>query len=228
MPIDTPSDPADKPMSHPAAAAGAAFGAALGEEDALRADFYDFISGLLVAPPPQETLDKIAQLSGDDTPIGDGIRALARLAARLDAAVVETEFNALFIGLGRGELLPYASFYLTGFLNETPLARLRDDMLRLRMVREETVFEPEDNIGSLCEMMAGLIRGRFGAPADLETQRGFFGAHIGSWAEHFFSDLEGAEHSVFYQPVGALGRMLIEIDREAFRMEAAPRIHGAA
>lgn len=200
----------------------------LAPEDALRADFYDFLSGLLLTPPDKNKLAKIASLEGDDTPIGEAIRALATLAAKLDATTVDREFHDLFIGLGRGELLPYASYYLTGFLHERPLARLRGDMLRLGMARAEGVFEPEDSIGGLCEMMAGLIRGRFTAPADLDTQRDFFATHIGPWAEHFFSDLEGAEHSVFYQPVGALGRMMIEIDREAFRLEAAPRTQGAA
>ena len=200
---------------------------ALDEEDALRADFYDFLAGLLLAPPDAEKLTRVASLSGDDTPIGEAVRALARLAEKLDAETVNREFHDLFIGLGRGELLPYGSYYLTGFLHETPLARLKSDMLALGMVRAEGVFEPEDNIGALCEMMAGLIRGRFREPADLSTQRDFFSAHISPWAEHFFADLEKAEGSVFYQPVGALGRMMIEIDREAFRLEPAPRLRSA-
>ena len=199
----------------------------LDEEDALRADFYDFLAGLLLSPPDADKLSRIASLSGDDTEIGDAVRALARLAAKLDAEAVDREFHDLFIGLGRGELLPYASYYLTGFLHETPLARLKNDMLSLGMARAEGVFEPEDNIGALCEMMAGLIRGRFSGPADLETQRAFFGAHIGPWAEHFFADLEKAQTSVFYQPVGTLGRLMIEIDREAFRLEPTPRARSA-
>ncbi len=133
---------------------------------------------------------------------------------------VESEFNALFIGLGRGELLPYASYYMTGFLNEKPLAVLRNDMARLGITRAENVFEPEDNIASLCEMMAGLITGRFGAPAELQLQKDFFNRHIGPWAEHFFSDLEAAKSSVFYASVGSVGRAFMEIEREAFRMTA--------
>jgi len=134
---------------------------------------------------------------------------------------VESEFNALFIGLGRGELLPYASYYLTGFLNEKPLASLRRDMAARGMRRAENVYEPEDNIASLMEMMAGLIRGRFGAPATLEDQRTFFSRHIGPWAGHFFTDLEGAQSSVLYASVGALGRVFMEIEAEGFRMSGA-------
>ena len=78
-------------------------------------------------------------------------------------------------------------------------------MMGLGLQRAPNVYEPEDNIASLCEMMAALIRGRFSDPADLMTQRDFFNAHIAPWAEHFFTDLEGAKASVFYAPVGAIG-----------------------
>ena len=125
-----------------------------------------------------------------------------------------------FIGLGRGELLPYASFYITGFLNEKPLAALRSDMAALGIQRSENVYEPEDNIASLMEMMGALIVGRFGEPRPVEAQREFFNKHIGPWAGHFFTDLEGAKNSVFYGSVGQVGRLFMEIECEAFRMSA--------
>jgi TorA maturation chaperone TorD len=81
------------------------------------------------------------------------------------------------------------------------------------------VKEPEDHIASLCEMMAGLIRGEFGAEVSLADQHAFFNTHVATWAGHFFSDLEGAEGSVFYAPVGKIGRAFMEIEIEAFRME---------
>ena len=188
------------------------------EEDGLRADLYDFIGVLLASPPDGGVLGKAADLSGDETDLGRSIKTLARIAKSTKPAAAAREFNALFIGLGRGELLPYASYYMTGFLNEKPLAVLRGDMARLGVERAENVFEPEDNIASLCEMMAGLIRGRFGVPADLMVQKDFFNKHIGPWAGHFFTDLEGAQNSVLYAPVGAIGRIFMEIEREAFRM----------
>lgn len=190
----------------------------IAEEDRLRADLYGFLSALLSAPPDRELLARIAGLSGDDTPLGEAIGTLAKLARAATPASVEREFNALFIGLGRGELLPYASYYLTGFLNEKPLALLRRDMKALRINRAPNVYEPEDNIGSLMEMMAGLIRGSFGAPAPLSRQKEFFNRHIAPWAKHFFADLEGAKGSVFYTPVGTVGRLFMEIESEAFRM----------
>lgn len=202
-----------------------AFGDALAaaEEDRLRADFYDFLSGLLVRPPDAEKLQGLSGLQGDDHEIGQAIRALAKVAAATRPDEAEAEFTALFIGVGRGELQPFASAYLTGFLNEKPLASLREDMARLGMTRAKGVFEPEDNIGSLCEMMAGLIRGRFGAPADIETQAAFFNTHLGAWAGPFFTDLERAERSKLYSPVGALGRLLMDIEKEAFRLAQADR-----
>lgn len=188
----------------------------LAEEDALRADLYDLLSAILARPPAKDLISKIAELTGDTSDLGQGINALSRLAKQMPPRSIEDEFNTLFIGLTRGELLPYASYYMTGFLNEKPLAVLRNTMARHSIERAENVYEPEDNIASLCEMMAGLIRGRFGDPADLSAQKDFFAAHISPWAEHFFTDLEGAKSSVFYAPVGAIGRAFIASSARRF------------
>jgi len=190
------------------------------EEDQLRADLYDYLAALLAGPPSKALLKKTITLKGDDSDLGAGFKALSRVASAQNEKSASSEFNALFIGIGRGELLPYASFYLTGFLNEKPLAALRKDMVGLRISRAPNVFEPEDNIASLFEMMAGMITGRFNEPAGLDQQKEFFNRHIGPWAEHFFSDLEGAKNSVLYAPVGAIGRVFIGIEQEAFRMVA--------
>lgn len=188
------------------------------EEDRLRADFYNFLGLMLAGPPEQIILDRTMALTGDETALGQAIDAMARVARVTKPAAAEREFNALFIGLGRGELLPYASYYLTGFLNEKPLALLRADMAARSITRAPNVYEPEDNIASLMEMMAGLIVGRFGRPATLEDQRTFWSRHIGPWAGHFFADLEAAENSVFYASVGTAGRVFMEIEREGFRL----------
>ncbi len=162
-------------------------------EDRLRADLYNFLGLLLARPASEMLLEQSAALSGDDTPLGQAVAGLARVAKASKPKAVEREFNALFIGLGRGELLPYASYYLTGFLNEKPLARLRQDMAALQVARADNVFEPEDSMASLMETMGGLIVGRFGAPADIERQKTFFNNHIAPWAAHFYSDLEAAK-----------------------------------
>ncbi|QPH53201.1 TorD/DmsD family molecular chaperone [Pontivivens ytuae] len=193
------------------------------DEDLLRADLYDFLGALLSHAPDRALLERAAALGGGAGALGDAVAALARVAQCMTPAEAEREYTALFIGLGRGELLPYASFYLTGFLNEKPLAELRGDMARLAVARTPNVFEPEDNIASLMEIMAGLIRGRFAAEGQaLEVQRHFFDTHIARWAPHFFADLEGAQSSVLYALVGTIGRVFMEIEAEGFRLMGAP------
>ena len=131
-------------------------------EDALRAQLYRLLSRLLAAPPDRRLLALIAGMTGDATALGRGITALAARAAEAAPEAVADEYTDLFIGVGRGELVPFASYYLTGFLNEKPLARLRGDMASLGIARADEVKEPEDHIAALCEMMAGLIEGAFG------------------------------------------------------------------
>lgn len=192
----------------------------IAEEDILRADLYRLLATLLSRPPSADVLATAAALSGDASDLGEGITALSRVAAATSEKAAEREYNALFIGLGRGELLPYASYYLTGFLNEKPLARLRAHMNDFGIQRSADVKEPEDHIATLCEIMSGLILGDYGAPLSVEDQHAFFNTHVATWAPHFFKDLEAAEGSVFYAPVGKIGRAFMEIEIEAFRMEA--------
>jgi len=191
------------------------------DEDRMRGDLYNYLGLMLAAPADQMLLEQTAALSGDESPLGKAIQGLARVAKVSTPKAVETEFNTLFIGLGRGELLPYASYYLTGFLNEKPLANLRATMASFGMTRAADKFEPEDNIASLMEMMAGMIVGRFGRVASVEEQKQFFNAHIGTWATHYFTDLQAAKSSVLYASVGAVGLALMDIEREAFRMTAS-------
>ncbi len=190
-------------------------------EDRMRADLYDFLGLVLSRPPDESLLSQTAALESDASDFGQAIGQLAKVASAMTPEAAEREFNALFIGLSRGELLPYASYYLTGFLNEKPLASLRGDMRRWKISRAANVHEPEDNIASLMEIMGGMITGRFGAVAEIGDQKEFFDKHIGPWAGHFFTDLESAESSVFYASVGTVGRIFMDIEREAFRMGAA-------
>jgi TorA maturation chaperone TorD len=188
------------------------------EEDALRADLYGLLGRLLSSPPPAETIASVAALTGDGSELGIAVTELAGIAATSTPADLEREYNALFIGLGRGELLPYGSFYLTGFLHEKPLALLREHMKVFGIARNADVKEPEDHIATLCEMMSGLIRGAFGAPLAPKDQEAFFNTHVAPWAEHFFTDLEKTSGSVFYAPVGKIGRAFMRIEIEACRM----------
>ena len=190
------------------------------DEDRLRAQWYALLAQFLSAPPDAATLDLARALTGDDTDLGQGVAALAAAAKGATLAGLEQEYFDLFTGVGRGELLPFGSYYLTGFLNEKPLAALRQDMDELGIGRADDVKEPEDHIASLCEMMAGMITGVFGEPVSLDRQRAFFDKNIGCWAPRFFEDLQGAEAAVLYMPIGSIGSVFMTVESQAFEMAA--------
>jgi TorA maturation chaperone TorD len=191
---------------------------AVDEIDVLRSHEYNLLSLLLGRAPTRDVLDRLAELRGDPSPLGLAHIALAEAAARADPDDLQREYFDLFIGVGRGELLPYASYYLTGFLNERPLARVREDLNQFGIERSEGQSEPEDHVAILCEVMAGLTAGRFETEPDAD--RRFFDRHLKPWAPRFFADLETAKFARFYKPVGAIGRIFMEIESEAFAMAA--------
>jgi TorA maturation chaperone TorD len=188
------------------------------EGDTARAQEYSLLAKLLIRAPDAATLSRLAKLRCDATPLGLAHSALAQAAENTRAETIEREFFNIFVGLGRGELLPYASYYLTGFLNERPLARLRDDLRALGIERVETQTEPEDHAAVLCEIMAGLTGGQFAISPDEQQQ--FFEKHVAPWIGRFFADLESVEGGEFYRHAGAVGRLFLEIEKEAFALPA--------
>ena len=184
--------------------------------DAARAMEYALLATLLARAPDAPLLKRLAKLRGDATPLGVAHAALAEAAASASVERIAREYFDLFIGVGRGELLPYGSYYLTGFLHERPLARLREDLLGLQIERVETECDTEDHAAILCEIMAGLIAGPF--RASLAQQAQFFERHLAPWMARFFADLEAAKIGDFYRHVGSLGRALIEIEMQAFAL----------
>lgn len=184
--------------------------------DAARAQEYSLLALLLARAPDAATLSEIATLRGDATPLGLAHVALAQAAENASAERIEREFFNLFIGTGRGELLPYGSYYLTGFLHERPLARLREDLRALGVERAEEQVEPEDHAFILCEIMAGLADGQFAATAG--GQQRFFEKHLAPWIGRFFADLERTQAAAFYRHVGTVGRLFLEIETEAFAL----------
>ena len=184
------------------------------EIDVARAREYALLAALLTRAPTAQFLVQLSALRGNASPLGMAHIALADAAKDADLNGVEREYFDLFIGIGRGELLPYASYYLTGFLHERPLARLREDLGRIGIARAESVVEPEDHAGILCEIMSGIASGDLPAPP--ESDRLIFDKHMSSWIGRFFADLEGAETASFYRTVGALGRVFVEIEMAAF------------
>ena len=184
--------------------------------DVARSVEYALLSTLLARAPDDALLQRLSDLRGDPSPLGLAHAAVAEAAGRASAAAVEQEYFNLFIGVGRGELLPYGSYYLAGFLHDRPLARLRADLVRLGIERTGERAEPEDHAAVMCEVMAGLASRRFNAPP--LADRELFERHLTPWIGRFFADLEGAEAADFYRPIGALGRAFIDIEAEAFTL----------
>jgi TorA maturation chaperone TorD len=186
------------------------------EMDHARAGEYALLAALLSHSPDANMIEQLARLSGDATELGAAHAALSSAAASMKPERIEREYFDLFVGLGGGELFPYASYYLTGYLYGRPLARLRETLNQIGLERTERRSEPEDHVAVLFEVMAGLARGQIIAPGG--TDRNIFENHLKPWIGRFFSDLEHAESAIFYSQVGSLGRIFMEIETEAFSL----------
>lgn len=187
-------------------------------EDAARAQEYALIGSLFWRAPTASTLAELAGLRGDASELGAAHHLIAEAARAADPEAVQREFFDLFIGVGRSEILPYGSYYRTGFLNERPLAEVRADMEKLGLAREERVGEPEDHIAILFDVMRGLIVGEFGAEG--VDDRVFFERHLKPWATRMFADVEMTSSAGFYLPVAAAGRIFMEIEAGAMALAA--------
>jgi TorA maturation chaperone TorD len=193
----------------------------------LRANAYSLIAHLLAAAPTAATLERLLGITSTDSEParhGSGSLAPAWRALRDAATVAEPEqlareYHELFIGLGSGEVIPYASRYLTGFLNDRPLAALRDDLARLGFQRQPDVREPEDHAAAVCEVMASIVADA--SPDELDEQQQFFSRHIGPWMQTLFTDLVNAPSARFYRAVGVLGRALMQIEGRYLGVGAA-------
>lgn len=188
-------------------------------EDQLRADMYSFLANLLRAEPSAELVNQLTKLESDESPIGKSIKTLSKLASSLDLPTIRDEYVRIFIGVGRGEILPFASYYLTGFLKDKPLAKLRNDMKEIGIQLAENVKEPEDHIASLFDMMSGLILGKFSKKFSIGEQKDFFNKHLAPWVDLLMRDIESSRIAVFYSPIGTIGREFMEIERSSFSMD---------
>jgi TorA maturation chaperone TorD len=159
------------------------------EIDRARAREYALLATLLARSPDTEMITRLAVLQGDASPLGMAHAALGVAAGRTDDESAGREYFNLFVGLGQGQLSPYASHYLTGSLYSRPLARLRETLQHLGIERTQQ-SEPEDHIAILCEIMAGLVDGSLVSADDLD--RDFFQQHLATWGTRFFVDLEQA------------------------------------
>lgn len=203
MPMTSvPSDNLDSPML---------------SEEQLRAGTYSLLAGLLRHVPEPPVLQQLQDIVVTEPT--DGLATawlnLQEAATQVSLAELADEYQMLFIGLGRGEVVPYGSWYLTGFLMEKPLAQLRQELTELGFERQEGVHEPEDHAAALCEVMALLI---LDEAVDLDRQRLFFETHVGSWMDRFFHDLEHADSARFYRSVARLGQEFMSLEKRYLTM----------
>jgi TorA maturation chaperone TorD len=189
-----------------------------GEETA-RADLYGVLAELLYEPPSQAILDTIAASQAE----GEGV--LERAWNNLAAACRETnpddvrdEYEQLFIGVGKPEIMLYGSYYLSGFLMEKPLAALRTDLAALGLQRAETVAESEDHVATLCEVMRYLITSDDVEIANLAAQKKFFAGHMQPWVGDLCAAIESHPQAVFYKRVAHLAQCFFEVEMQAFEM----------
>jgi TorA maturation chaperone TorD len=190
-------------------------------EEQSRADVYRLLGALLAAAPGEEVLSLVQGMhgytGGASSPLIEAVGDLKRAAETASVESLGAEYYRLFIGLGRGELVPYASWYLTGYLMETPLAALRQELQRIGIERQAAISEPEDHVAALCEVMGMIICENV---LQFDEQKTFFETYIGSWMGRFFADLRQADAAVFYSAVGALGERFMGVETTYFAMPA--------
>lgn len=187
-------------------------------ENQYRAVAYSILAALLNQPPAQDVLNSITGMADVVEETDDLAIAMTMLGLSARAATpsgLDDEFHTLFIGLGRGELVPYGSWYLTGFLMEKPLSALREDLAVMGFERKHETCEPEDHVAALCEVMALLIS----EDQSLDQQQLFFDAHIKPWAGRFFVDLGEAKSAVFYRSVARFGKAFFDFEKQYLAME---------
>ena len=186
----------------------------------IRADGYVLLASLLIHPPSENLLKVLQNLQWDE-PIPEkldrALEALRQASRDYSPSALENEYNKLFVGLGCGELVPYASWYVEKMIQSSPLVSLRSDLVLLGIVRQAGIHESEDHAGALCECMALISR----EPNEIDhaKQANFFKEHIAPWMTTFFRDLESAKSARFYRAVGGFGRHFLESEIEYFKLD---------
>ena len=192
----------------------------LEDEQRYRASAYALLAALLRAPPDQALLDHVSGLAADQVDevdeLAEAMNELAQAAGDCDVVALEQEFNDLFIGVGRGEVVPFGSWYLTGFLMEQPLSELRDHLQALGFERSENTREPEDHAAALFEVFSVMITDVF----SLARQQEFFRMHMQPWLEKFFADLGKASSADFYQSVARFGAAFVKLESAYLSMQS--------
>ncbi len=193
---------------------------------AIRTDCYVMLASLLGQAPSKKTIGILQDLDWDEAIPGNLDRALRQLrqaACQSDRAEIGAEFNRLFVGMGWGEMVPYASWYRERMIQSSPLASLRGDLMRLGIVRQPDSYESEDHAGAICEAMALLTLEVSGVPH--AAQADFFKKHIASWMMRLFEDLRLAKNAEFYRPVASFGGCFLEAESEYLNVDITTQMY---
>lgn len=188
-------------------------------DDTLRAHVYSLLATLLTGPPSADLLRLLGRIEDQpalDTEMTQAWQMMKEAGGQTDTDLLNDEYHRLFIGLGRGELVPYGSWYQTGSMMSRPLARLRNDLATLGIQRRSDMHETEDHAAALCETMAILCS--HPAEIGLETQKAFFSDHLEGWMDRFFKDMQQASSARFYRAVGRLGQAFLAIENAYLKL----------
>lgn len=185
----------------------------------MRAAAWSLLGNLLAAAPNENLLALLREIDAAEAVTGDAMgkawQELRLAAERVAPQELEEEYQELFIGVGGGELTPYASWYLTGSVYERPLVELRQDLEALGVERQEGVHEPEDHAGAVCQVMALLVAD---PEVGFDGEKAFFDRHLQPWLGRLFADMEQAEAAAFYRAVGCVGSAFFDLERKYFSM----------
>ena len=192
------------------------------DEEVARAELYGLLARLWYAPPDAALLDAL-QVAVTEAPAAGAFleepwRQLVGVARGIDAAAAQAEYDALFGGMGKPEIYLFGSHYLSGFLNDKPVAQLRNDLDRLGLAREEGVYETEDHVACLFEVMRYLIAGDDVEVANLTQQRAFFAVHVQPWLPALCDAASGHPKAHFYASLGSFTRAFIQVEAQGFDM----------
>ena len=145
-------------------------------------------------------------------------RQFVGAAREIGNDAVAEEYDTLFGGVGKPEVYLFGSHYLSGFLNDKALARLRTDLAALGLARDEAMPETEDHIAYLCEVMRYLIAGDDVAVSNLTRQREFFATHLQPWVNELCDVTAAHPKARFYAALAGFTRAFASVEAQAFDM----------
>lgn len=192
------------------------------DEETARSELYGLLAQVYYASPAPEFIAKL-RLAATQAPAAGGLleepwRALVGVTRELSDASIAAEFETLFGGVGKPEVYLYGSHYLSGFLNEKPLARLRTELASLGLERMASMSDTEDHIAYLFEVMRYLIAGDDVTVANLTRQHSFFAEHIQPWVLQLCDALQKHPKVRFYAAVAELTRTFMSVEAQGFDM----------